>query len=226
MKITDSRLRLSASDVANYLACQHLTQLDLQKARGRLRPPHEVRHRLPGPGAARRSTRNSRARPVPRGWACRSGDQRGRRRGGDRGGHQGRRRAHLSGHADRRKPVRARPRPGSPRPPGFPRPGRPAPRPGRSTASRRGPLRGRRRQAGPVCEGARRTADRVLLASAGRPAGHRAALDASGAGPRRVHLVQGERLRRLRTADPAAAGSRDRRQPRRAPACRAVSRTG
>ena len=41
MKITDSRLRLSASDVANYLACQHLTQLDLQMAQGRLRPPHE-----------------------------------------------------------------------------------------------------------------------------------------------------------------------------------------
>ena len=41
MKITESRLRLSASDVANYLACQHLTQLDLQMARGRLRPPHE-----------------------------------------------------------------------------------------------------------------------------------------------------------------------------------------
>ena len=41
MKITDSRLRLSASDVANYLACQHLTQLDLQMARGRRRPPHE-----------------------------------------------------------------------------------------------------------------------------------------------------------------------------------------
>src|SRR5580704_14857028 len=41
MTITGSRLRLSASDVANYLACQHLTQLDLQMARGRLRPPRE-----------------------------------------------------------------------------------------------------------------------------------------------------------------------------------------
>ena len=41
MKITESRLRLSASDVANFLACQHLTQLDLQMAQGRLRPPHE-----------------------------------------------------------------------------------------------------------------------------------------------------------------------------------------
>ena len=41
MKITDGRLRLSASDVANHLACPHLTQLDRQKAQGRLRPPHE-----------------------------------------------------------------------------------------------------------------------------------------------------------------------------------------
>jgi uncharacterized protein len=41
MKITDSRLRLSASDVANYLACQHLTRLDLQMAQGTLRPPRE-----------------------------------------------------------------------------------------------------------------------------------------------------------------------------------------
>ena len=41
MKITDGRLRLSASDIANHLACPHLTQLDRQKAQGRLRPPHE-----------------------------------------------------------------------------------------------------------------------------------------------------------------------------------------
>ncbi len=41
MKITDSRLRLSASDVANYLACQHLSRLDLQMAQGTLRPPRE-----------------------------------------------------------------------------------------------------------------------------------------------------------------------------------------
>ncbi len=41
MKITGSRLRLSASDVANYLACQHLTRLDLRMAQGTLRPPHE-----------------------------------------------------------------------------------------------------------------------------------------------------------------------------------------
>jgi predicted RecB family nuclease len=41
VKITESHLRLSASDVANFLACQHLTQLDLQMAQGRLRPPRE-----------------------------------------------------------------------------------------------------------------------------------------------------------------------------------------
>ncbi len=41
MKITDGQLRLSASDVANFLACRHLTRLDLLRARGELRPPHE-----------------------------------------------------------------------------------------------------------------------------------------------------------------------------------------
>ena len=41
MRITGGRLRLSASDVANFLACQHLTRLDLLRARGQLHPPHE-----------------------------------------------------------------------------------------------------------------------------------------------------------------------------------------
>ena len=40
MKIVQGRLRVAASDVANFLACQQLTQLDLQKAQGTLRPPH------------------------------------------------------------------------------------------------------------------------------------------------------------------------------------------
>jgi len=40
MKAIEGRLRVSASDVANFLACQQLTQLDLQRARGELRPPH------------------------------------------------------------------------------------------------------------------------------------------------------------------------------------------
>jgi len=43
MKIIEGGLlRVSASDVANFLACQQLTQLDLQAARGALRPPHQV----------------------------------------------------------------------------------------------------------------------------------------------------------------------------------------
>ena len=42
MKITEGRLRVAASDVANFLACQQLTQLDLRAARGALRPPHAV----------------------------------------------------------------------------------------------------------------------------------------------------------------------------------------
>jgi uncharacterized protein len=39
VKIIGGRLRLSASDVANFLACQHLTRLDLRWARGELHPP-------------------------------------------------------------------------------------------------------------------------------------------------------------------------------------------
>ena len=39
MKLDGGRLRLSASDVANFLACGHLTWLDLLSARGELRPP-------------------------------------------------------------------------------------------------------------------------------------------------------------------------------------------
>src|SRR6266516_3432504 len=41
MKITEGRVRVSASDVANFLACRRLTQLDLPRARGELRPPRE-----------------------------------------------------------------------------------------------------------------------------------------------------------------------------------------
>ena len=41
MKTTKDRVRLSASDVANFLACQHLTRLDLLRALGQLRPPRE-----------------------------------------------------------------------------------------------------------------------------------------------------------------------------------------
>jgi hypothetical protein len=42
MKIIEGRVRISASDVANFLACQQLTQLDLQAAHRTLRPPHAV----------------------------------------------------------------------------------------------------------------------------------------------------------------------------------------
>src|SRR5271168_757369 len=40
MKIVEGRVRVAASDVANFLACQELTQLDLRAARRTLRPPH------------------------------------------------------------------------------------------------------------------------------------------------------------------------------------------
>jgi hypothetical protein len=41
MKLEAGRLRLSASDVANFLACGHLTRLDMLTAQGQLRPPHQ-----------------------------------------------------------------------------------------------------------------------------------------------------------------------------------------
>jgi predicted RecB family nuclease len=41
MRITGGGVRLAASDVANFLACQHLTRLDLLRARGQLHPPYE-----------------------------------------------------------------------------------------------------------------------------------------------------------------------------------------
>ena len=41
MKIIEGRLRLAASDVANFLACRRLMQLDLLRARGKLRSPRE-----------------------------------------------------------------------------------------------------------------------------------------------------------------------------------------
>jgi len=41
MKITEDGLRVAASDVASFLACQLLTQLDLRAARKELRPARE-----------------------------------------------------------------------------------------------------------------------------------------------------------------------------------------
>jgi predicted RecB family nuclease len=41
VRIIHGRVRLSASDAANFLACRHLTRLDTLNARGLIRPPHE-----------------------------------------------------------------------------------------------------------------------------------------------------------------------------------------
>src|SRR5450432_3731438 len=38
MKITDGRVRFSASDLSNFLACRHVTRLDTRAASGRLKP--------------------------------------------------------------------------------------------------------------------------------------------------------------------------------------------
>ena len=40
VKLVGGRLRLAASDVANYVACGHLTRLDLLHSRGEIQPPH------------------------------------------------------------------------------------------------------------------------------------------------------------------------------------------
>jgi hypothetical protein len=39
MRIEAGQVRLSASDVANFLACWHLTRLELLRARGVISPP-------------------------------------------------------------------------------------------------------------------------------------------------------------------------------------------
>ena len=39
MRIVEGRVRMAASDVANFLACEELTQLGLGAVRGTLRPP-------------------------------------------------------------------------------------------------------------------------------------------------------------------------------------------
>src|SRR4030095_1385337 len=39
MRTTAEEIRLSASDLANHLACRHLTMLDLEALCGRIRPP-------------------------------------------------------------------------------------------------------------------------------------------------------------------------------------------
>jgi predicted RecB family nuclease len=39
MKVVSKQVRLAATDLSNYLACHHLTELDLKVARGSLKPP-------------------------------------------------------------------------------------------------------------------------------------------------------------------------------------------
>ena len=182
MKIIEGRVRLAASDVANFLACRRLTQLDLLRARGELRPPREFD--IGFQELVRRGEEHERA--VLARFRADGPGRRGRQRGAGRGrsdkrSHRGQGRGRLPGDAGRR-----RARGGAVRAAGFPGPGGPAARAGRGAAAGRDALRGRGRQAGPVGEGPRGAADRVLLASAGRRAADRAAVDAPCAGQRRV----------------------------------------
>ena len=74
----DGRLELSPSDLSAYLACPHLTTLELEVARGELGRPHvddthvdlilrkgrRARGRLPERGSRRRAARSSASRPT------------------------------------------------------------------------------------------------------------------------------------------------------------------
>ena len=218
MKIVQGRLRVAASDVANFLACQQLTQLDLQKAQETLRPPHA--RDLGFEDLVRRGQEHERAvleRFRVDGYEVadltEAADPAGATVAAIRGEAGVIYHGTLTGAEDATallgRPdflVRADPLAA---PDGEPRPG------GRA-------LRGGGRQASQDGEGPGRSADRVLLAAAGRTAGGRAALDAPGARPRGVRLVQSAGLRRVRAADAAAAG----RGARGGAAGRAVPRAG
>ena len=46
MQLADHGLRLSATDLANFLACRHLTQLDLGRLNKRIPPPPRYQWQL------------------------------------------------------------------------------------------------------------------------------------------------------------------------------------
>ncbi len=117
MQLLDDALVLSATDLNNFLACEHLTALDLAALRGeRGRPPRAHR-----PGGAARGTRRA-ARAERTSTACaadgctvadhrrasRDGVARTRARPRDRGRDGARRRGHLSGDVLRRQLGRPR----------------------------------------------------------------------------------------------------------------------
>ena len=169
---------------------------------------------LRGPGAARGGARAGGARTVPGGRVRGGGPHRGGRPSrGNRGRDPRRGWGDLPGDADRGRGCNS-----AAWTAGLPGAGGSAGGSGRGAAAGRAALRGGR-QAGQDGEGPGRSADRVLLAAAGRTAGHRAALDAPGARQRGFLRVQGEGLRRVRAADPAADG----RGPRRGAAGRACT---
>ena len=188
MKVIGGRVRLAASDVANFLACRRLTQLDLLWARGKLRPPREfdvgfqelVRR---GEVHERGVLERFRADGLTSWRSARPEDAASATAAAIRGGAGVIFQGTLTGGGPGAAAVRAA---------GFPGAGGPAACAGRGGAAGRDPLRGGRRQAGPVREGACGAADRVLLAPARRRAGDRAAVDAPGAGQRGVRPVQGE----------------------------------
>ena len=152
MRFAGERLRLSASDVANFVACQHMTRLDLLEARGSAAPDAGVRPRVRGPGAsAARRTSGScwsssvrtaaivEINPSPGAEAEAAQATREAIHGGADVIYQG---VLLGASPDAR-------RDGAAGAAGLPGPRRPARSPGWGAAPGRAALRGRGRQAGP-----------------------------------------------------------------------------
>ena len=180
MKLDRDRLRVAASDVANFLACGQLTQLDLQAARGALRPPHAVD--VGFEDLVRRGEEHERV-VLERFRA--DGLTRSRDLGGAGARAERPAAAIRSGIGVIYQGTLPAPgtEGGAARAAGFPGAGGLAARAGRGAAAGRAALRGGGRQAGPDGEGPGRPADRVLLAAAGRTAGDR---------PRWMHLALGD----------------------------------
>ena len=161
VRITEGWVRLAASDVANFLACRPLTQLDLLMARDELwnRPASTTSGSGIWSGAGR--CRADRAGAIPRGRALRYAGQWGAERGrGDKGSHLA-----WAGVVYQRTLAGGGPGGGVVWAAGFPRPGRPAARVGRGAAAGPGSYEVVHAKLAPVRKGPRGAADRVLPAS-------------------------------------------------------------
>ena len=102
MRLDKGQLRLAASDVANFVACGHLTRLDLLHARGEIQPPHAFDVGFQDLVARGEAHEAAVLAAVPRRRLARRGDPRraaGRRRAGHAGSHPRRCRRRVPGRA-------------------------------------------------------------------------------------------------------------------------------